>query len=93
MENKDKTIIKVVTYKDSGKYYSDLIEEVTPEHSKLAGFQFAEFFIKNNPQVWKYSPVTSGFGSNEFYHTIDVIYPENVNKFCTLLLKPFNQRK
>jgi hypothetical protein len=83
---------KVFTWRKSGKYYTSHEVELKPEHATMQGYDLRYLIVNNDPGVKYLSPVSSGFGSDEFYHTIDVDYGDKQG-FCTYLILPWDMRR
>lgn len=84
MEN----VIRITTYKDSGKWYSTNESILKREHNKLAGYEFVWFNAKLNDQsVQEYSGIIGGFPSC-FHYEVRVIYLDEANQtnFCQYLV-------
>jgi hypothetical protein len=77
-------IIKVMVFKESGKYYASHDSELKEVHKKLQGYDLMDLIRKNDESVKTYSPIIDGFSHN-FFYTIDVDYDTETN-FCTFLL-------
>ncbi len=79
-------MIEVMTYKESGKYYSGHTVPVKPEHfASIEAYEFMELLKRNDPSVQDYSPVTGGFTSH-FSHAVNLYLPSKMKGFCTFLM-------
>lgn len=81
--------IKVVSFKESGKYYSEHTSFLSPYHYNIYGFQLSQLIKNNDHSVRHYSGLTSGF-SGECYFLIEVDYGPKQD-FCYFLFN--NTRK
>jgi hypothetical protein len=79
-----KPTIKVVSFKESGKYYSEHTSFLKPEHYDMFGFELSELIKNNDPSVRDYSGLLSAFNGS-YYYVIEVDYGPKRN-FCYFLM-------
>lgn len=79
-----KPTIKVTSFKESGKYYSEHKSTLSDDHIDLAGYKLSQLIRNNDPSVFEYAGLTSGF-NGEFYYIIEVDYGDLQN-FCFFCL-------
>lgn len=65
--------IKVTSFKESGKYYSEHTSALKPAHLEIYGFELSDRIKKNLPEVQDYSGLIGGF-DHSFYYVVEVDY-------------------
>jgi hypothetical protein len=79
---KQRAKIKIVSYKRSGKYYSEKESVLKLEHERLAGFELTELLDSLSAPVKEYFGVLHPDG---FDNVIEVEYPDGVRNFCNFM--------
>ena len=82
-----KNLIRITSYRDSGKWYTTHESVLKDEHNNIAGYELLELIKGNDDSVKEYSGLTSGF-PDYFFYTVNVIYSNEANQsnFCNYLV-------
>lgn len=73
--------ISVVAFKPNGKYYTERVSELTPEHTSLVGDELKKLIIEKDPETTIYCPIQGGWDGYYFLVKVDYTYMRIPN-FC-----------